>query len=98
MAMTLTMVCRCGKGYSIYFPKAKLFGDLMGRPGDWAAEDVLEEAAGEIEAARRMALMMGDAFIDGREGYRFTCAGCGADRDVAEEVRQMIAERRAARN
>jgi hypothetical protein len=83
MALVLTFPCgRCGKRYSVYYPKALLY-ELSGtgtrEKGE--REDEEERRSGAIEAARNRAVAAGNVWVNAAEHQVFTCT-CGKTLDL----------------
>ena len=78
MALLFTFACgRCGKKYSVYYPKtfiASVYGTMT--PAQAEREDAEEAAAGAIDAARRRAEGAGNAWVDVSQQSQVTCV-CG---------------------
>ncbi len=80
MASTIATTCACGKVFHFYIPKQK-FAEIMGDDNeDWEAVDAEEEAAGEIECAKKLAEQLsGGVFVDSRDTEVATCPSCGEE-------------------
>ena len=90
MATTVMVKCNCGHMFTVYVPKAVLYGQLIletqEEVSEWEAVDAEEESQGEIEVAMAMAKATGFSFIDGRESKTFHCQ-CGFEHDPLEAMR-----------
>ena len=78
MALLFTFACgRCGKKYSVYYPKtflASVYGTMT--PEAAKREDEVEAASGAIDTARRRAEGAGNAWVDASQQTKVTCE-CG---------------------
>jgi hypothetical protein len=83
VALVFTFPCgRCGKKYSVYYPKAFVYSVYgTGTPAQGAREDAEEAAAGAVDAARRHAEAAGNVWVDVSQQPKITCA-CGKNLDL----------------
>lgn len=83
MALVFTFPCgRCGKKYSVYYPKAFIYSVYgTGTPSQGEREDAEEVASGAVDAARRRAEAVGNAWVDVSQQPKITCA-CGKNLDL----------------
>ena len=90
MALGLSYRCSCGERFKIYLPKKKVYGETVSSAVDWAAIDEREEADGEIDDVKQVALSTGCTFVDGRYTEQLTCPGCTTELDLIGHFREHI--------
>ena len=97
MALLFTFACgRCGKKYSVYYPKtfiASVYGTMT--PAQAEREDADEAAAGAIDAARRRAEAAGNAWVDVSQQSQVTCV-CGKTLNLNLADHPRVPQRKAA--
>jgi len=83
VALVFTFPCgRCGKKYSVYYPKAFVYSVYgTGTPAQGAREDAEEQAAGAVDAAKRRAEAVGNVWVDVSQQPKITCT-CGKNLDL----------------
>ena len=86
----MTFPCgRCGKKYSVYYPKvflASVYGTMT--PAQAEREDAEEVASGAIETARRRADAIRNVWIDASQQSKVTCTcGKGLNLNLADHPR-----------
>ena len=70
MASTLMMACNCGRNFSIYIPKVRLYAARFDNADEndianWQDDDRAEQEAGEVGLAKVMSKAIGGEFSDG---------------------------------
>lgn len=97
MALVMTFPCgRCGKKYSVYYPKtfiASVYGTMT--PAQAAREDAEESTSGAIEATQRRAEREGKIWIDVSKQAKVTCT-CGKNLNLNLADHPRVPQRKAA--
>lgn len=97
MALLMTFPCgRCGKKYSVYYPKAfiaSVYGTMTAAQAE--REDQQEVASGAIDAARRRAEGDGKIWIDVSQQSKITCT-CGKNLNLDLADHPRVPQRKAA--
>lgn len=97
MALMMTFPCgRCGKKYSVYYPKtfiASVYGTMT--PAQAEREDAEEVASGAIETTRRRAESEGKIWIDVSQQAKVTCT-CGKNLNLNLADHPRVPQRKAA--
>jgi len=95
VALVLTFPCgRCGKKYSIYYPKAFIYSVYgTGTRARGEREDAEEIASGAVEAARKHAEKSGNIWIDVSQQAKITCT-CGKNLDLNLANHPRVPERK----
>jgi hypothetical protein len=96
MAMTVMTLCNCGHKFSVYFPKQKIYGELLEVPGeDWEEVDRKEVADCEVELARQIALtILGATFVDSSVDTESSCPECSRVLRLDDLERDLIKDRK----
>lgn len=96
MALVFTFPCgRCGKKYSIYYPKKFIYSVYgTGTPAQGEREDAEEQASGAIEAARQHAETSGNVWVDASQVTKITCT-CGKNLDLNIANHPRVPQRKA---
>lgn len=83
MALVFTFPCgRCGKKYSVYYPKVFLYSIYgTGTPAQGAREDEEDRASGAVDVARRRAEASGNVWVDASRESKIVCT-CGKSLDL----------------
>ena len=93
----MTFPCgRCGKKYSVYYPKvflATVYGTMTRAQAE--REDAEEVASGAIETAQRRADTMGNVWIDASQQSKVTCT-CGKNLNLNLADHPRVPQRKAA--
>ncbi|MFH1569773.1 MAG: hypothetical protein ABIL09_17385 [Gemmatimonadota bacterium] len=90
MALGLSYRCGCGQHYKVYLPKGKVYGEMVSRAVDWQAVDAREEADGEVDEVRRVALSTGCTFVDARLTGTLICSRCASEIDLVHHFRARL--------
>ncbi len=95
MALVFTFPCgRCGKKYSVYYPKVFLYSIYgTGTPAQGAREDEEEMASGAIDVARRRAEASGNVWVDASRESKIVCS-CGKSLDLNLAHHPRVPQRR----
>ena len=97
MALLMSFPCgRCGKKYSVYYPKvfiASVYGTMTAAQAE--REDLEEAASGAIDAARRRAEGAGKIWIDVSQQSKITCT-CGKNLNLDLADHPRVPQRKAA--
>jgi len=97
VALLFTFACgRCGRKYSVYYPKAfiaSVYGTMT--PAQAAREDAEEAASGAVDAARRRAEAAGNTWVDVSQQSRVTCV-CGKNLNLNLAEHPRVPQRKAA--
>jgi hypothetical protein len=96
VALVFTFPCgRCGKKYSIYYPKTFIYSVYgTGTPAQGEREDAEEQASGAIDAARRHAETSGNVWVDASLVSKVTCS-CGKNLDLNIANHPRVPQRKA---
>jgi hypothetical protein len=96
VALIFTFPCgRCGKKYSIYYPKTFIYSVYgTGTPAQGQREDAEEQASGAIAAARDHAEASGNTWINAGEVSKITCV-CGKNLDLNVANHPRVPQRKA---
>ncbi len=97
MALVLTFPCgRCGKKYSIYYPKTFVYSVYgTGTRAQGEREDAEEITSGAVEVARNHAEKSGNMWIDVSQQAKITCT-CGKNLDLNLANHPRVPERKRA--
>ena len=97
MALVFTFPCgRCGKKYSIYYPKAFVYSVYgTGSRAQGEREDAEEVASGAVDAARKRAEAAGNVWLDVSQQSKITCT-CGKNLDLNLANHPRVPERKRA--
>jgi hypothetical protein len=97
VALVMTFPCgRCGKKYSVYYPKtfiASVYGTMT--PAQAEREDAEEVASGAIETTQRRAEREGKIWIDVSQQAKVTCT-CGKNLNLNLADHPRVPQRKAA--
>lgn len=89
MAISLMFQCSCNKIFHLYFPRQKLFGEVLGITSvNWEEKD-REEAVRQFESDKNAAELEGSEFIDSRETGQIKCS-CGETFDPVEILQSRM--------